>query len=46
MLVRFKDQRIDDKLMKKQFVKGCKKILVCFKGVQEEDEELERDLIN
>ena len=44
MLQRFKDARIDDKLLRKQFVKGCRKISVAFKGVVEEDEELERDL--
>ena len=30
--------------MKKQFVKGCKKISLAFKGVVDEDEELEREL--
>jgi hypothetical protein len=46
MLQRFKDARIEDKLLKKQFVKGCRKISLAFKGVVEEDEELERDLTN
>ena len=46
MLQRFKDARIEDKLLRKQFVKGCRKISVAFKGVVEEDEELERDLTN
>lgn len=46
MLQRFKDARIEDKLLRKQIVKGCKKISVAFKGVVDEDEELERDLIN
>ena len=34
------------KLLRKQFVKGCRKISIAFKGVVEEDEELERDLTN
>lgn len=46
MLLRFKDSRIDDKLVKKQFIKGCKKITLAFKGVVDEDEELEKDLMN
>ena len=46
MLQRFKDARIEDKLLRKQFVKGCRKISVAFKGVVEEDEELEKDLTN
>ena len=46
MLVRYKDARIDDKLLKKQFVKGCKKISLAFKGVVEEDEDLEKELVN
>ena len=46
MLARFKDARIDDKLLKKQFVKGCKKISLAFKGVVDEDEELEKELAN
>lgn len=46
MLQRFKDARIEDKLLRKQFVKGCRKISIAFKGVVEEDEELERDLTN
>ena len=44
MLLRFKDARIDDKLHKKQIVKGCKKISQAFKGVVEEDEEMENTL--
>ena len=46
MLLRFKDARIDDKLHKKQIVKGCKKISQAFKGVVEEDEEMENTLQN
>lgn len=46
MLQRFKDARIEDKLLRKQFVKGCRKISIAFKGVVEEDEELEKDLTN
>ncbi len=46
ILLRFKDARIEDKLLRKQIVKGCKKISLAFKGVVEEDEELERDLLN
>ena len=37
MLVRYKDARIDDKLLRRQFVKGCKKISLAFKGVVDED---------
>lgn len=44
--MRYKDARIEDKLLKKQIVKGCKKISVAFKGAIEEDEEMERDLLN
>lgn len=32
--------------MRKQFVKGCRKISIAFKGVVEEDEDLENDLKN
>ena len=32
--------------MKKQIVKCCKKIASSFKGAVEEDEELEKDLLN
>lgn len=46
MLVRYKDARIDDKLLRRQFVKGCKKISIAFKGVVDEDEDLERELVN
>ena len=46
MLQRFKDARIEDKLLRKQFVKGCRKISIAFKGVVEEDEDLENDLKN
>jgi hypothetical protein len=46
MLVRYKDARIDDKLLRRQFVKGCKKISLAFKGVVDEDEDLERELVN
>ena len=46
MLQRFKDAKIEDKLLRKQFVKGCRKISVAFKGVVEEDEELEKDLMH
>ena len=45
MLQRFKDARIEDKLLRKQIVKGCKKISLAFKGVVEEDEDLEKELI-
>lgn len=45
MLMRFKDARIEDKLLRKQIVKGCKKISLAFKGVVEEDEDHEKDLI-
>ena len=45
LLMRYKDSRIDDKLLKKQIVKGCKKISVAFKGAIEEDDELERDML-
>jgi len=44
MLQRFKDARIEDKLLRKQFVKGCRKIALAFKSVVEEDDELEKDL--
>ena len=44
MLQRFKDARIEGKLLRKQFVKGCRKIALAFKSVVEEDDELERDL--
>ena len=37
----FKDARIEDKLLRKQIVKGCKKISLAFKGVVEEDEDHE-----
>lgn len=46
MLQRFKDARIEDKLLRKQIVKGCKKISLAFKGVVEEDEDLEKELLN
>ena len=46
LLMRFKDARIEDKLLRKQIVKGCKKISLAFKGVVEEDEELEKELYN
>jgi hypothetical protein len=46
LLMRYKDARIDDKLLRKQIVKGCKKISLAFKGAVEEDEELEKDLLN
>ena len=45
MLQRFKDARIEDKLLRKQIVKGCKKISLAFKGVVEEDEDLEKELL-
>ena len=45
MLMRFKDARIEDKLLRKQIVKGCKKISLAFKGVVEEDEDHEKDLL-
>ena len=32
--------------MRKQIVKGCKKISIAFKGAIEEDEELEKELIS
>ena len=38
--MRYKDARIEDKLLRKQIVKGCKKISLAFKGVVEEDEEV------
>lgn len=44
--MRYKDARIEDKLLRKQIVKGCKKISLSFKGAIEEDEELEKDLLN
>ena len=44
--MRYKDIRIDDKLLRKQVIKGCKKITLAFKGAIEEDEELEKDMIN
>ena len=43
--MKYKDARIDDKLLKKQVVKCCKKISGCFKGAVEEDDELEKDLL-
>lgn len=43
--MRYKDARIDDKLLKKQIIKGCKKISTAFKGAIEEDEEMEKDLM-
>ena len=46
MLMRFKDARIEDKLLRKQIVKGCKKISLAFKGVVEEDEDHEKDLLS
>ena len=46
LLMRFKDARIEDKLLRKQIVKGCKKISLAFKGVVEEDEDLEKELCN
>lgn len=46
ILLRFKDARIDDKIVKKQIVKNCKKIQSALKAVVEDDEELERDLMN
>lgn len=46
LLMRYKDARIEDKLLRKQVVKGCKKISLAFKGAIEEDEELEKDLLN
>lgn len=46
LLLRYKDSRIDDKLLKKQVVKQCKKISQAFKGAIEEDDELEKDLLN
>ena len=45
-MLRYKDSRIDDKLLRKQVIKCCKKIVGAFKGAVEEDEELEKDLIN
>jgi hypothetical protein len=45
MLQRFKDVRIDDKLLRKQIIKGCKKISLAFKAVVEEDEDFEKELI-
>jgi len=44
--MRYKDARIEDKLLRKQIVKGCKKISLAFKGAIEEDEELEKDLLS
>jgi hypothetical protein len=44
--MRYKDARIEDKLLRKQVVKGCKKISLAFKGAIEEDEELEKDLLS
>ena len=44
--MRYKDARIEDKLLRKQIVKGCKKISLDFKGVVEEDEEMEKELLN
>lgn len=44
--MRFKDARVEDKLLRKQIVKGCKKISLAFKGVVEEDEDLEKELVN
>ena len=44
--MRYKDARIEDKLLKKQIVKQCKKISQSFKGAIEEDEDLEKDLNN
>lgn len=46
LLMRYKDARIEDKLLRKQVVKGCKKISLAFKGAIEEDEELEKELLN
>ena len=46
LLQRFKDARIEDKVLKKQLIKGCKKITLAFKGVMEEDDELEKDLFH
>lgn len=46
LLMRYKDARIEDKLLRKQIVKGCKKISLAFKGVVEEDEEMEKELLN
>ena len=46
ILQRFKDAKVEDKLLRKQIVKGCKKIASSYKGVIEEDEDLERELYN
>jgi hypothetical protein len=43
--MRYKDIRVEDKLLKKQVIKGCKKISQAFKGAVEEDEELEKDML-
>lgn len=45
MLLRFKDARVEDKMHRKQIIKGCKKISLAFKGVVEEDEDLENQLM-